>query len=586
MNADKKSKWEIIRVNPCSSVVPFFRFFTSVFPVSSVVKFLMNAPSVRVAGIVALLLAGVGCDDAHRRAADQAAGLYYGCYYTEARQVVRDEAADRTSGDVVLNNLRLGMASMAWGDLDEAQRAMLTAYEYLTTGNINTADRTAAATILYEGNRVWTGEPYEQAMAFYELAALYLVKGDVENARAAIRNSLFKLRDFKADAPRNEGGNPEGRKEIESQFVLGYLVLGLCEELSGQDAAADAALDHAVRLNIACRPLVERIKHGDFDTFLLIDYGRGPRKHAVGEDGATVKFEPDGRRFPPPEVSVAIDGQPVAIPLSLPGVDLWVLSQYPKWWSLDTVRQAKSAIGSGLAIAGAGATVIGAGARSKEAVYAGLGAIAAGLLLKATARADDRHLAMLPHAVYLVPLTLGELPGAGGRHAVNVGFAGDPLSTMTWHDITPGSFGRPRFYYMRQHDNNGRGMPRLPDAPLYYTQYTERPAPPEGEGLRYYLDGGNDLSAPTDVNVRERYRAAGVVFLPGPQGLTGNAAMDPMLYRHLVLGGRVLWSPMPGSYGHELLTRMQHPPFAPSPEVFSTGRSGGDTMSPSKGGSQ
>lgn len=522
-----------------------------------------------------LLLAGVGCDDAHRRAAEQATGLYYGCYYTEARQVVRDEAADRSSGDVVLNNLRLGMASMAWGDLDEAQHAMLTAYEYLTTGNINTADRTAAATILYEGNRVWTGEPYEQAMAFYELAAMYLVKGDIENARAAIRNSLFKLRDFKAGEP----DKAEGRAEIESQFVLGYLVLGLCEELSGQDAAADAALDHAVRLNIACRPLVERIKQGDFDTFLLIDYGRGPRKVAFGEDGATVKFEPDGRRFPPPEVSVAVDGQMMDVPMKLPGVDLWVLSQYPKWWSLDTVRQAKSKIGSGLAIAGAGATIIGAGAHSREAVYAGLGAIAAGLLLKATAQADDRHLGMLPHAVYLVPLSLGE-----GRRNVQVGFAGDPLSTMTWHDITPGSFGRPRFYYMRQHDNNGRGMPRLPDAPLYYTQYTERPAPPEGS--RYYMDGGNDLSAPADVNVRERYRAAGVVFLPGPQGLTGDAAMDPMLYRHLVLGGRVLWSPMPGSYGHELLTRMQHPPSPPPPEVFSTGRSGGDTMSPSKGGSQ
>jgi tetratricopeptide (TPR) repeat protein len=481
----------------------------------------------------------------------EAPHLYYGHFYTEARELVRADAADRDSADIILNNMRLGMSAMAWGDLDEAQRALITAYEYLTSGDLNDPARQAAAQVGQEGVRIWTGEPYERAMCFYYMATLYMLKGEWDNARAAAKNSLFELRQFKGDSD-------EEIAMVESQFTLGYLLLGLSQKMTGNDEAAKRPLAQVEQLQPALRPLVERIRSGSFDTILMVDYGRGPRKSAHGLGGHQVQFTPIGPNHPPQAIRVRVDGQPADIATDQPTIDLWTLSQLPRWWSLDTWRQAKAYLGDGLTKAGMAAVIIGADEDSKEAVIAGAGAIVAGLLLQASAQADVRHLAELPRHTFIVPLSLGPAP-----RDVQIGFTGDHLSGATWHNLCGGQRGNPTVYYLRAHDGNYGGMPQRLPQQQYFTEHDPKPA-----DAAPFILGGRDLSPPTDSRLVELHRAEGIVSRPGPQGRTGAVALDPALYRHVVEGGRVLWSPRPGTHGYERLTRTSHRPYQPtSPTV-------------------
>jgi len=500
----------------------------------------------------AAALSGSGCAE---RKTSEAPYLYYSHFYTEARQVVRADALDRRSPEVILDNLRLGLASMAYGDLEEAEAAMLRAYEYLVGGRVNPAGREAAATVGQEGVRVWTPEPYERAMAFYHIAALYMRLDDWENARAALRNALFALETF------DVGEDGEVTKEtVESEFALGHLLLGLARRVTGDVEASVGPLERAVELRPDLEALSRALAEGGFDTLLLIEYGRGPRKKAVGPNRSEIVFEPDGRGHPPPRLSIEVDGRRRAIPTDKPAVDLWVLSQFPKWWSLASARRAKSALGEFLTRAGIGAAVIGAAEGSEEAVIAGAGAIFAGVFLQSGAEADARHLAILPRGVYIVPLDLGP-----GRHKVDVRFTAgqieDRLAGGAWHDLVPGSDGRPRVYTLRMHDGNGRGMPDWPDAPRYFVEHTGVPA-----DTTHYLLGGRDLSVPEDPDLRRLFQTErGVVFRPGDPNAVAdggdNPAPDPDLYRHVSEGGRVLWTPAPGTFGYQRITRSEHPPY-------------------------
>jgi len=502
--------------------------------------------------LLALVVAGGCAAETRPTTASEFPYLYYAHNYTDARQVIRPLAADRKSKDVVLDNLRLGMASLAWGDLDEAERALVNAHEYLVSGGVNRRDRTVAATVLYEGVRVWTGEPYEQAMAHYYLAALAMVEGDFENARAAIRNALFALRDFK------HADDPKDFEVIESQFALGYLLLGAAHRLTGDLADAERPLQRVRKLRPDLKALVQTIAANEYDTLLLVDAGRGPHKVATGMNDALVKFEPDGRGLPTPAVTVSVDGAEPAVEEGPPLVDLWKLSQHPRWWSLQTARRSKSLIGRGLTNAGLVALLAGADEGSEKAMAAGAGAIVAGLFLQGVSEADTRHLAVLPRCVFVVPLELGS-----GRHHVNVRFKGVAKSNATWHDLRGGEPGDPRVYYLRCHDRNYVGMDQWSDEPLYETERSARIP-----GVRPYILGGRDLSVPTVPQVMELAEAEGLVFEPGPPTLSDAAEANPDYYRHITLGGRVWWTPGPGTHGYEFITRVAHPPYKPRSEAL------------------
>ncbi|MBI1369583.1 MAG: hypothetical protein GC162_13125 [Planctomycetes bacterium] len=529
-----------------------------------------------------LVICITGCAQRTNRSSAEA---YYDHAYPAARDAVRQLATDRKSTDIVLDNMRLGMASLADGDLDESERALLRAYEYLRSGGVNTDDRTIASEYFFEGVKVWKGEPFEQAMSYYYISALYMLKGDWENARAAASNSLFALRDF-AGSPENmeqlartaaehdqqRGGDylKTGYKAIESQFALGYLMAATAYVQMKQPADAKPLFDRVRELRADLAPLADALEGGQYDTLLLVDVGRGPRKQAYGEDDAMVRFVPDGRQFAQPLAAVFIDGRAQPLVGQKPVVDLWTLSQSPRWWSLEEMRKARSAIGNVLLMGGLAATAIGSNAHSREATYAGLGAAALGMLMKSGSKADTRQLEMLPHCVFMVPVMLGT-----GRHEIGVQFQNESGCDAAWHEITGGSVGNPAVYYLRQHNGNGAGMPPWAGKPRYSADVLDYQP-----GHLPYILGGDDVTPPsaalidayhkagvlTNLSLTDLtalYQSEGIVFRPGPQGRDDTTGLDPIYYRHITARGLVLFTPRPGTHGYERITRLPHDPYQP-----------------------
>ena len=71
----------------------------------------------------------------------------------------------------------------------------MSAYEVINGVNTNDGGRTLGATVVFEGIKVWKGQPFERAdgKALLSGALVYLLQHDYyENARAAFQNSLFE----------------------------------------------------------------------------------------------------------------------------------------------------------------------------------------------------------------------------------------------------------------------------------------------------------------------------------------------------------------------------------------------------------
>src|SRR5687768_17761051 len=123
-----------------------------------------------------------------------------------------------------------------------------------------------------------------------------------DNTRAAELGSLFQLRDF-GKAPGHPGPRrgataassaPDGPTGEDlstgyvaekSDFVLGYLMAGVANQQiaaeTGDDSRAQEAADYfreAARLRPALAGLIDELRAGRYNTLLVVDYGRGPRK--------------------------------------------------------------------------------------------------------------------------------------------------------------------------------------------------------------------------------------------------------------------------------------------------------------------
>ncbi len=554
----------------------------------------MKTPITTTLLAVSLCLTTLGCGgDPSRHTTRAAVNAYYAHDYPSARDKLRAPAHNRESNDIVLNNMRLGLAALADGDEDEAERALLRAYEYLTTGKVNDDGRTAASTWIYEGIKVWKGEPFEQAMSFYHIAALYMIKGEWDNARAAAQNALFSLRDFKgaAKGPHDmqsivdqaikheklgQGDYfKKGYDIIASEFALGYLIAATNAQLLNNPNESKRLFSYVRKLDPALAPLIDRLQGGNWDTLLLVDMGTGPRRVAYGEDNALSKFIPNGLNHDTPLIHIAVDGKPQPDESQPAAVDLWRLSQYPKWWSLESMRKSKSLVGNIMLAGGAGTLAYGARKNNDTATAIGIGLILAGAALKASSHADTRHLEVLPRCTYLVPINLGK-----ADRDITITFDGNTGSNATWHDLSGGSPGRPKVYYLRMHDGRGRGMPPWSRKHIYSVipnQYRKGDIP--------WIMGGKDLTPPnpTLVSAYKRsggqsanladqlstlYQAEGALERPGPQGRSGPSAFEPALYRHIAEGGRVLYTPKPGTHLYQRLTRLEHPPYLPQSPIL------------------
>ncbi|NNM86774.1 MAG: tetratricopeptide repeat protein [Phycisphaerales bacterium] len=358
---------------------------------------------------VALVICGVllallpGCSQNSQRV-NTAVEYYYIGDYPQAEAELAPLIA-KPDNNYVLNNCRYGSAALAAGNLRHAEQAFLTAYRIINSVNSNTAGEAIGAVTVYEGIRVWKGEPFERAMAHYYLGLIYLIKGDYENARAAFQNSLFRLRAY--SNPDSQRSQAQRDATVDSNFSLGYFGLGFCYHMLNRPDLAKANFQLAEQLNPAISPVVRKVYQPGTNCLVFVDWGFGPRKRAGGWYGEKVVFGPPlFRAGPPPYAHGWVDHKPAdrfAVPTL---VDTLALAAQKRWLTMDTIREGKAIAGTAILAGGLAAADYGAVHRDQTVALAGLGAAVLGAAIAASSHADTRYWEMLPRCVYVIPVAL------------------------------------------------------------------------------------------------------------------------------------------------------------------------------------
>ena len=535
----------------------------------------------------------------------------YNGQYGVVRQNLRDDVNQRVAKgslgadvdrDYLLQRYRLMIATLADGYAPVNDPTVGRVYDLLRTAGLN-KDKTVSSVLLNESLKIWKGEPFEQALAYHYVGVHMATQGSWDNTRAAVVNSLFALRDF----GNNSSGKSKSTNEVvqsasdkeltgyvaeKSDFTLGYLMAGIAnQQIANQSGDPDRRTEaedyfkQVVKLNPALTGVVDTLRSGQYNTVLVVDFGRGPRKIATGPDGSIAAYmvmsDSDNRalRVTTPSTNA---GFPWACDVNQMAVD-------HRWNNLEDMRKAKSFLGSALMIAGAGATAYGVHDRSAEAIGAGLGAIALGALMKATAHADTRYCEAMPQRVYVVPLTLTQ-----ANEPVTLQVEGVPGSRLTLAGLGPPSGRGAQLRYVRLLSTPG-GAPEWAASGrvMYSNEFTgatnepfffDRPAGVTADGkpaaqqvvqfngqLPYIL-GGNCVRPPTDealasyqrsgfllgmstVELRNLYKEEGIVFDPREEG------GEPGL--HVLEGGRSMVTPLPGTLGFARLFGTRHGPYYP-----------------------
>lgn len=529
-----------------------------------------------MAALVLLSLAVLpACGSAPRNM--NAVQAYYRYDYPAAREALRPDAETRNNEQVILNNVRLGVAALADGDHAESERALDRVFQLLSTAGLNKDRTTAAVFFSHEGIRIWKGEPFEQALSYYWISALYAVMGDWENARAAAANSLFRLTDFGADQTpeklarreAKEGGYLErGYNAVDTNFALGFLMQGLAAKHSGA-AGSDDLLDAAIEINPSLKPAIDAIRNNECDTIFIIDFGKGPTKIAYGPDNAYARFQPQEHLAG--NMIVTAGGREIAAVPPVCNVD--VMAEDMRWNNLEDVRRAKSVLGDVLLTGGAVAAGVGFSGHSKEAGWAGLAAMLAGLALKSGAEADTRYMEFAPASIYIVPALIGRPSN------VRIALNGELGHSIALPDFQPGSTAKPRAVYLRLY-GSGVQPPAFLRArePVYSNDHT---------GVRHgdypWILGGHDVSTPSDQSLAA-YQEAGyltgltlgdLIDLYAAEEIFFGSGMDPSTrhpadhaYRHILEGGSALYTPSPDSIGYKRLMFTQRPAYVPrSPQA-------------------
>lgn len=369
--------------------------------------------------------------------------------------------ADDKNEDFVLNNCRLGSAELAAYRIDAAEAAFLRAYEVINSYGVNDGGRSLGAVLVDEKVKVWKGEPFERAMANFYLGLTYYMQQDYGNARAAFENALFKLRDNASD---KDAKNDYA--QVESNFVLATVMLGKCWAHLGRDDLAQANFDRARALRPNIEALTDLQTNKQSNVLLVVDFGYGPRK-ATEFDGSVVGFKPtldEAGAIPAPRVLV--DGREISLhDVDVPTIDLIAMAQDRKWQSIDTIRAIKSAVGTGLLLAGAYEGMRGAngeGSAQRRDLTAAAILLGSGLLLKATSQADIRQWEMLPRTTFVLPLRL-----SSGKHDVSVDFPAVPGLRQEILGLDVPMNGEATYYFRMQ---------RWKSAPIHWPPGSDIPA--------------------------------------------------------------------------------------------------------------
>jgi hypothetical protein len=538
-----------------------------------------------------------------------------------ARERVAANATSKPEDrNFILDQMKLVTMGLAEGVPDIVEPTADRLYDRLRTQGLNDDNRFAQV-LLTEGSvKIYKGDPFEQALAYYNIAVLDGMKGDWGNMRAASQQSLFLLRDFSkalqesgksatsSSAPRGRGGRQRAQQQapvqqasveqddqvalvraaaqaekegksnqdamgidytpIASDFEIGYILKAIAARQLGEHADMTEALDTLRQIAPRLSAVADLIATGSYNTVFVVDYGMAPEKYGTGPDNAiaarTSVTPSDGALL---SISVSSAGAPAPQASTWPvTTDVNRIATSTKWANLEDVRVAKSTIGTVL-LAGGLITAVAADDDDGTQQMVGLIVAGVGALMKATSAADVRHNELFPQRTYIALADLG--PGFN-RVELAVG-----SSRMIFPQLPSGGSGGLTLHYVRmptrqeswaasetlRYGNDVSGDPfaggTTADAMLFLP----------------YILGGRDVRTPS-LAVLQSYQSAG--FLKG-------FSLDDLqqLYRdeeievagmnssidatglHILDGGSWLYTPQPGSTGFKRLFYGNHPPYRP-----------------------
>jgi tetratricopeptide (TPR) repeat protein len=377
-------------------------FTLGFFHISEIVMRLSLKHLVVAAGIATASLGAVGCNQTPR-AARNAIILYHQGDYANAAAELKPATTKRDE-NFVLDNCRYGSCALAAGQLGNAETAFMAAYEVINGVNTNNGGRTMGAALVFEGVKVWKGEPFERAMAHYYLGLIFLIKHDYENARAAFQNSIFKLYEY-ADKD-----TLQQQQATQSNFALGYYGLGLTYLRLGRQDLAQQNFQQALRIDPSLATVINQTAQPATNTLIFVDAGWGPQRAGKGWYNEESAFYPTpAEAGPVPPLTTFVDGRPVTspgAPAQYKMVDTLAMAQEQRWQDIDTIRKTKAVVGTGAMAAGTGVAAYGAHKHDEGMMWTGVGIAALGGLVTASSQADLRYWEMLPRTVYVVPLAL------------------------------------------------------------------------------------------------------------------------------------------------------------------------------------
>ncbi|MBX2851205.1 MAG: hypothetical protein KTR15_05615 [Phycisphaeraceae bacterium] len=398
--------------------------------------------------------------------------------FAGARDMVEAQVEDDLSERrYMLDRMRAGVLNLDAGDPVRAERWFADVYDVLRTQGLN-EDKTVRSVVFTEGVKVWKGEPFEQAMALVYYGFVQASQGSWDNARAAAGNALFYLRDFEPE----EGGKPERRidtEEIarraaayeakqrgeepeyadgdeyldngyvaeENNFTMAYLLHAISSQQLGRDAEASDYFNRVVKLSPQHRPLVKRLRAGEYNTIVVVADGLGPRKIATGPGGALSRYQPIDTTRTPARVSVV--GQ---APTEMPAItNLNAMALDHRWNNLEDVRVAKNVLGNVLIAGGAIVIAQGIEDESFEAAAIGAGIAALGLLFKGTAKANTDYCDVFPHRLFVAALNITEPNTDVSIDLPDVW----PPSSATLRSLNPPLTNQAAFHYLRVPTDRG-----------------------------------------------------------------------------------------------------------------------------------
>jgi len=189
----------------------------------------------------------------------------------------------------VLNNARLGSTSLAGYDLDQAESAFSECLRSDQLDRLNSGGRGARGDHQRE-MKVRKGEPFEKGHGQLLPRPWSITCGRLPRTRGAcVRELALQTARFYGESKNKD----DEYRKVESDFALGYLMLGKAQQRLGDDRPARKEASTA---SWSCRPklkgLADERRNGESQCLLIVDFGFGPRRVTNEYDGRVCRLRP------------------------------------------------------------------------------------------------------------------------------------------------------------------------------------------------------------------------------------------------------------------------------------------------------